>query len=431
MSKRLSRRTVLRGIGGGMMLPWLEVMAAGKPPHGGPPLRMGFFYLQNGIVPEFWFPRKTGADFELPPSLEPLAPVRDEVIVFSGLDRVFGGGTDVHAQCASCWMTSAPPTEKPDGMFPIDATVDQRIAAAQRKQSVLPSLELTCNTFKGNKESKYLRTISWFGPGSSAKAENDPRAVYRRLFGMDAGGPVERSILDIVRGEAKALRRQLSAPDRRKVDEYFESVRSIERRMTQLERRAREQKEVPLDEPSGMPAERSAYIRMMGDLIALAFQLDLTRVVSMMFGPERWNAPQFYDGVFDKPEVHHTLTHAMDIDDEARRKVALIDRFRVAQYAYLVQKLGEIPEGEGTLLDRCVLTLGAGLGNGNLHNYDHLATVTAGRGIGPHAPVPMRTGRHVRCPQGTPLANLWLSLLARNGLHRERFADSTAPLDLG
>ena len=123
----------------------------------------------------------------MPPSLEPLAPVRDEVIVFSGLDRVFGGGTDVHAQCASCWMTSAPPTEKPDGMFPIDATVDQRIAAAQRKQSVLPSLELTCNTFKGNKESKYLRTISWFGPGSSAKAENDPRAVYRRLFGMDAG----------------------------------------------------------------------------------------------------------------------------------------------------------------------------------------------------------------------------------------------------
>ena len=421
----VTRRTMLRGLGGTMLLPWLESTAFGRGA-ASPPMRTAFFYLQNGIVPDVWHPAVEGADYELTPTLEPLAPVRDEVTVISGLDRVFGGGTDVHAQCGSCWLTSAPPTEKPDGMIPIDTTIDQVIAKKHREETIFPSLELTCNSFQGDKEAKYFRTVSWYGPGSSATPENDPRTIYRRLFGIDRADPIERSILDVVSDDAKTLRRQLGALDRRKVDEYFDSVRSIERRMDQLEKRAREQKEIPMSEPAGMPAERSAYIQMMGDLIAIAFQLDLTRVVTMMFGPERWNAPQSYDGVFDKPEVHHTLTHAMDKDAEALVKVKAIDRFRVAQFAYIVDKLRSIPEGEGTLLDHSVLMLGAGLGNGNRHSYDHLPVVLAGRAHGAIAP-----GRHIRYPEGTPLANLWLAMLGMQGVARERFADSTGPLSLG
>jgi len=407
-----------------MLLPWLETSTFGKGP-AKPPLRTGFFYLQNGVVPDAWHPTAEGVDYELTPTLEPLAAVRGEVTVISGLDRVFGGGTDVHAQCGSCWLTSSPPEVKRDGMLPIDITLDQVIAQHYRDETIFPSLELTCNSFEGDKEAKYFRTVSWYGPGSSATPENNPRTVYRRLFGIDRADPIERSILDVVSDDAKTLRRQLGALDRRKVDEYFESVRSIERRMDQLENRAREQKDIPMSEPAGMPAERSAYVQMMGDLIAIAFQLDLTRVVTMMFGPERWNAPQLYDGVFDKPQVHHTLTHAMDKDAEALLKVKAIDRFRVAQFSYIVEKLRSIPEADGTLLDHSILVLGAGLGNGNRHNYDHLPIVLAGRGHGAISP-----GRFIRAPEGTPLANLWLSLSGMHGTAGLRFADSTAPLNL-
>ncbi len=420
----LSRRLVLRGLGGTMLLPWLELTAPGKG-SSKPPLRTGFFYLQNGVEPSAWHPRTEGASYELTPTLEPLEPVRDEVSVISGLDRVFGGGTDVHAQCGACWLTSSPPDVKVSGMLPIDITLDQVIAKQYREETIFPSLELTCNSFEGDKEAKYFRTVSWYGPGSSATPENNPRTVYRRLFGIDRADPIERSILDVVRDDAKSLRRRLGALDRVKIDEYFESVRSIERRMEQLEKRAREQKDIPLSEPAGMPSERSAYIRMMGDLVAVAFQLDLTRVVTMMFGPERWNAPQHYDGVFDKPVVHHTLTHAMDKNEEALRKVKAIDRFRVAQFSYIVDKLRSIREGEGSLLDHSVLVLGAGLGNGNRHNYDQLPIVLAGRGHGGVSP-----GRFVRAPEGTPLANLWLSLLDLHGAAGERFADSTGRLSL-
>ena len=407
-----------------MLLPWLELTGLAKG-SAKPPLRTGFFYLQNGVVPDAWHPETEGPNFELTPTLEPLSPVRSEVTVVSGLDRVFGGGTDVHAQCGSCWLTSSPADVKVAGMLPIDTTIDQVIAKQYREETIFPSLELTCNSFEGDKEAKYFRTVSWYGPGSSATPENNPRTVYRRLFGIDRADPIERSILDVVSDDAKSLRRRLGALDRLKVEEYFESVRSIERRMDQLEKRAREQKDIPMSAPAGMPNERSAYIRMMGDLVAIAFQLDLTRVVTMILGPERWNSPQHYDGVFEKPVVHHPLTHAMDRDEEALRKVKAIDRFRVAQFSYIVEKFRSMPEGEGTLLDHSALILGAGLGNGNRHNYDQLPVVMAGRGHGAIAP-----GRFIRAAEGTPLANLWLSLLDMHGAAGPRFADSTGKLSL-
>lgn len=441
MKRSITRRTILRGMGGAMMLPWLEEMSRSAATTSRPPIRSGFFYLPNGVVPEAWFPQQEQLDYTLSPSLAPLEPVRGDTIVFSGLDRVFGGGTDVHAQCGSCWLTSSPPDDKPDGMYPINRTLDQILAAKHGSTNLFPSLELTCNSFSDNKESRYFRTISWYAPGAAAAAENDPRVLYRKLFGRDVSDPMQRSILDLVREDAQDLRRTIGQLDRERIDEYFDSVRSIEQQLDRMDRRAREQHDIPLAEPADIPDERSQYIRMMGDLIALAFQQDLTRVVTMMFGPERWNTPQHYDGVFDKPQVHHSLTHKMGEptrspknisleslsgqEREARRKVALIDRFRVEQFAYLVAKLKGIPEADGTLLDHCMLTLGAGLGNGNRHNYDHLPTVVAGSAGGA-----FRMGRHIRCPDGTPLANLWLTQLRTVGSDLDQYADSTGALDL-
>ncbi|MFK7766806.1 MAG: DUF1552 domain-containing protein [Mariniblastus sp.] len=429
--KPLSRRTVLKGIGATVALPWLEAMSlaqhslsgmvsknktATAAAHLANKKRLAFMYIPNGVIGDRWFPKTEGSDFELPPSLEPLAAFKKDITVISGLNRTYLTG-EPHSQAGSCWLTSARPNERSDGVNAIDTTLDQIIAKHTGAETAFSSLELSCNSFADKVEPKIFDAISWYGPGNDAKSENDPRKVFKRLFGEAT--TIKKSVLDTVLGEADDLKRSLGVDDRRKIDEYLNSVRSIEKRLAKQDESKGRIGPVDMTLPDELPTNRGAYIRMMGDLMVLAFQTDQTRVTSMMVGPERWETPQFYEGVFDKPVGHHVMTHDTAYNDE----VAKIDRFHVQQYTYLVNRLSQIKEGDGTLLDNCSFVLGSGLGDGSRHSYRQLPVVIAGSAAGS-----FETGRHFTASKGTPIANLWLSLSDVMGLKLDSFADSSQRL---
>ena len=205
----------------------------------------------------------------------------------------------------------------------------------------------------------------------------------------------------------------------RKLDEYLASIRAVEKRVRKQAASKTRIGDVDMEAPEEIPSNRGEFIRLMGDLMILAFRTDQTRIATLMVGPERWQSPQMYDGVFDKPVSHHVLTHDTTMDD----KVAKIDRFHVQQYAYVIDQLKNHREGDGTMLDHCSIVLGSGIGNGARHSYEQLPLIIAGTGGGQFA-----SGRHLTCPEGTPLANLWLSLADLMGVQMERFADSTEKL---
>ncbi len=426
MPRNITRRTMLRAAGVSLALPWLEAMqprrARAADGAGVPPKRIAFVYTPNGVVGKAWTPDEVGTDYDLKTSLAPLENVKRHVSVVSGLDRTFAGGTGVHAQCGSCWLTSSAPTESLDGGFPTNVSVDQMIARTiPRGTTLLPSLELSCNDHRDNRETRYFESVSWYGPGYPANVEKNPRDVFRRLFGNPAGDPLAQSVLDVVGRDATLLRKRLGKADREKFDEYLESVRATESRIQNAERLSQRIGKPPIPEPKGIPEDRGQYLRLMGDLLVLAFQLDVTRVGSLVVDPERWDSPRMYHGVFDTPQNHHVLTHTRG--DEAVEKLVAIDTFHVAQFAYVVEKMAAIREGEGTLLDNSLLVLGSGLSDGRVHSYKDLPVLLAGGGGGTVKP-----GRHLRYNGDEPLANLWLTLLGVMGVDAPRFAESTGPL---
>lgn len=384
-----------------------------------PPQRFAFIYTPNGYNQQTFVPKTTGANWELTPALEPLAALREELTLCSGLDRKFVGGTGVHAQCGACWLTSSPPDETLDGGFPTNITLDQIIARQIGSETVLPSLELSCNDFADSKETRYYESISWMAPGYAAGVEKNPRAVFQRLFGT--GGRPTRSVLDVVMADAKAPQNRLGREDKDKLGEYLESVRATEHRIELAEKAAKRMAKPPIPEPEGIPEERGSYLRLMGDLVVLAFQNDLTRVASLVVDPERWDSPRMFHGVFDKPQNHHVLTHTKG--EEAKAAITKIDRFHVELYAYVVERLRNIREGDGTLLDSCCVVMGSGLSDGDSHKYSDLEVLVAGRAGGA-----LKPGGHHHFAGQVPLANLWLTLAQSAGVKRERFADSTAAI---
>lgn len=410
----MHRRNFLRGLGVCLPLPWLE--AAAPRAMARPPQRFAFIYTPNGYNQATFVPKVTGAEWELTPALEPLANLRQDISIVSGLDRTFVGGTGVHAQCGACWLTSSPPTETLDGGFPTNTTLDQVIARQIGGETALPSIELSCNDFTDSKETRYYECISWAGPGYAANVEKNPSAVFQRLFGT-AGRPT-RSVLDVVMADAKALQGKLGRDDREKLEEYLESVRATEKRIELAEKAAKRMAKPPIPEPEGIPESRGDYLRLMGELIVLAFQNDLTRVATLVVDPERWDSPRMFHGVFDKPQNHHVLTHTKG--DEAKAALTKIDRFHVELYAYVIERLRSIREGEGTLLDSCCVVMGSGLSDGDSHKYSDLEVLVAGRAGGLLQP-----GQHHHFAGQVPLANLWLTLAQSAGVNRERFADST------
>ncbi len=412
----LPRRHFLRSAAGGVLaLPWLESLAKGMESNETLPQRYAFIYTPNGYNQATFLPKNEGDAWELSPALTQLASVRDQVSLLSGLDREFVPGTGVHAQCGSCWLTSSAPQQTLDGGFPTNTTLDQLIARQLGGDTPLPSLELSCNDFTNRKETKYFECISWYGPGHAAQTEKNPRTAFGRLFGRTDGDVLNQSVLDHVQRSATRLSKRLSTADSMKLDEYLESVRQTERRIQAAERAAARIAEPPFKEPAGVPQRRDEYLRLMGDLIVHAFRLDLTRVATLLVDPERWDSPRMFDGVFDSPQNHHVLTHTKG--EEAQSKITEIDRFHVGLYAYVVQQLASIPEGNGTLLDRCCIAMGSGISDGDKHNYADLQVLLAG-GLVKHNGFKQYAGRR-------PLADLWLTLAQRANVSIERFADST------
>lgn len=422
---RITRRRFLRGASGAALaLPWLNLThtaRAATAAVAAAPTRMAFYYVPIGIVRRSFFPDPEQTDYTLTPTLEPLAAVKHKTNLITGLDRTVQTGTDVHAQCGSCFLSSAAPQEIKGSAYPLSRTLDHVIADHVGDATPFRTLELSCNSHTDNKESIYFDNISWYGTGHVAPSARDPRKLYRRLFRTE-GLKEMRDITDIVLDDARAFRGELGVEDRHKFEEYFDSVRSIEKQIDKIERKKDAIAKIEMIEPDAVVLPRREYIRLMGDLMIVALQNDLTRVATMMVGPERWDTPTIYEGVFDKPKNHHSLSHNQQ-KEPVRADLEKIDRFHVEQFAYLVAKMDAIREGERSLLDNTVFTMGSGLGDGGTHQYDKLPIVTAGSGGGR-----FDTGRLIKCPDGTPLANLWLSYAQMMGANGKRFADSTGPL---
>jgi hypothetical protein len=439
--KPISRRSFIRGAGGALLaLPWMESISLATS-RSVPPMRMAFFYVPIGVVRRGFFPGEAAAEIpkgNSPPSwlktqvglqpiqwtktLQPLEKVQDKVTLITGMDRTFQNGTDVHAQCASCFLSSAEPFSISESAWPLDRTLDQMVGDHVGETTPFRTLELSCNSHKDNLESIYFDNISWYGTGHVAPSIRDPRKVYRRLF---ATQEIQRfrNVTDLVLEDAHSLRLELGYNDRQKFGEYFESIRTIEKQMDRLEKMKAELAEVSMEEPTEAYLPRGEYIRLMGDLMIVALQTGLTNVATLMVGPERWNTPFMFEGLFDKPMSHHLMSHNQRVYVD---QLLQVDRFNMEQFAYLVEKMDSIQESNGTsLLDNTLFTYGSGLGDGSTHQYSDLPIVVAGKAQGK-----FRTGNHLHCPDGTPLANLWLTQAQTMGLNIDKFADSTGTLKL-
>lgn len=439
--KTTSRRTVLRGMGGAALsLPWLDSIAAAKADTGRP-LRMAHYYVPIGVVRRGFFPGeaesvipkgnlgnvmkslgKQDPNFfakpldQLTPTLRPLEAMKSKLNLITGMDRVFQQGTDVHAQCASCYLSSAVPYTIEGTAWPLDRTLDHLVADHVSGKTAFPTLEFSCNSHRDNKESIYFDNISWYGTGHVAPSIRDPRKMYRRLFSTKEINQY-RDITDLVLEDAKSLKKDLGYVDQQKFTEYFDSIRTIENQMDRLEAMKAELASVSFDEPSADYLPRGEYIRLMGDLMVVALQTGLTNVATFMIGPERWDTPYLFEGLFDKPRSHHQMSHNQTkmIDDLLK-----VDQFHMEQFAYLLKKMDSIQESSGTtLLDNTLFTYGSGLGDGSTHQYNDLPIIVAGGGQ--H----VQSGQHINMPEGTPLANLWLTQAKMMGVPLERFADST------
>ena len=444
---RSTRRDFLHGIGGAAMaLPWLESAVHARSLAPSPKsLRMVHFYVPIGVVRRGFFPGEANHVIpkgnlgnvmqslgkqnpnhsvkpleELTPTLQPLSDVKDELNLITGMDRTFQQGTDVHAQCASCYLSSAIPYTLEGSAWPLDRTLDHIVADHIGQATPFPTLEFSCNSHRDNKESIYFDNISWYGTGHLAPSIRDPRKMYRRLFSTQQ---LERNrdITSLVLEDAKSLQRSLNATDRVKFEEYFDSVRSIEKQMQRLEEMRAELTNVDFEEPPEAYLPRGDYIRLMCDLLVTAIQTGLTNVATLMVGPERWDTPYMFDGLFNKPRSHHQMSHNQTkmIDDLLK-----VDRFHMEQFAYLLRRLRASNDADGSsLLDNTLVTYGSGLGDGSTHQYNDLPIVMAGGGER------VKTGLHVNMPEGTPLSNLWLTQAKLLQVPMDSFADSTGIVD--
>ncbi|MCH1421806.1 MAG: DUF1552 domain-containing protein [Akkermansiaceae bacterium] len=440
-----TRRGFLRGLGGAALaLPWMESYGA-KTLTSGVAKRMAHFYVPIGVVRRGFFPGEADATIpkgnlgslrrsldkqdpnfnvksldQLTPTMTPLSGLKNKINLITGMDRTFQQGTDVHAQCASCYLSSAPPYTIKGTAWPLDRTLDHLVADVAGKETPFSTLEFSCNSHKDNKESIYFDNISWYGTGHLAPSVRDPRKMYRRLFSTKE---IERyrDVTDLVLEDARSMKKDLGYADGQKFAEYFDSIRSIETQMDRLESMKGELAKVAFDEPAEAYLPRGEYIRLMGDLMVVALQSGLTNVATFMVGPERWDTPYLFDGLFDKPMSHHGMSHNQT---KMIAQLLKVDRFHMEQYAYLLEKMEGVVEADGsTLLDNTLFTYGSGLGDGSTHQYNDLPIIMAGGGN------QVKTGQHINMPEGTPLANLWLTQARMMGVKTKRFADSSGEIE--
>jgi hypothetical protein len=437
--KAIPRRTVLRGIGATLSLPLLDGMVPALTALGQsaarPATRFGVMYVVNGMIMDKWTPISEGAAFELTPTLGSLASFRDQLLVLTGLACVPTPGRPggAHAKASTRFLTDvSPPTS--ETWLDAGISVDQILAQEMGQHTQLASLELaiesgeTAGACDVGFACPYTNTISWRSANTPLPTENNPRVVFERLFG-DSGSTdpkarlarirQDKSVLDSVIEEASRLQGALGRGDRSKLVEYLDAIRDVERRIQKAEEQGG--LELPrLDHPAGVPATFDEHAKLMCDLQVLAYQSDLTRVVTFMLGREFSGVTYPQIGV---PDAHHPITHHQQ-EPEKIAKVAKINAYHVTQFAYLLDKLRSTPDGDGSLLDHAVLIYGTGMGDCNAHDPKNIPLLLAGGGSGQ-----LKGGRHLRYPKETPLANLHLTLLDKLGVHMDRIGDSTGRLD--
>jgi hypothetical protein len=448
---RVSRRSLLRGAGTALALPFLDAMippfARAAEVKAATPARVAFLYVPNGIVMEEWTP-KTGegvGEWALPETLpritSAIAPYRSELMMLSGLDcnggRALGDGPGDHGRAGAAYLTATHPKKSAGKDLHAGVSVDQVAAKKMSGVTRFASLELGCEegVQGGNCDNgyscTYSNTLAWSTPTTPLPPEVRPRAVFERLFGsLELGAdPVrrrlqemyEKSILDGVLEDARRLQTSLGGADKVKMDEYLASVRDIETRIQSVERNA---KSLPINyaAPSAsVPADFGEHARLMTDLLVLAFQTDLTRISTVLLSIEQ--SPRAYGAEIGIPEGHHGLTHHSG-DKEKIEKVTQINCYHIKSLVYALDKMKAVKEGDGTLLDHSMIVYGSGISDGNRHDHGNLPVILAGRGNGTLTP-----GRHIRYSSDTPMANLFVSMLDRMGVEPEFFGDSKGKLD--
>jgi hypothetical protein len=445
--KALSRRTVLRGLGVTVALPLLDAMvpalSAVAKTAANPAQRYGFFYMPNGVAMNhtgvnYWKPTQAGSGFEFSPILKPLEPFRNQVTVVSGLHNrqaeSFGDGNGDHTRSTGSWLTGAhiKRTEGSDLRNGISA--DQIIASQYKKETPLPSLELAIlpNSVTGGCDTGYScaygTTLSWASPTTPLPTQSSPRLVFEQLFGD--GGPAsqqlaaartKRSILDSTIKEMAGLNARLGHADRGTVSDYLDVLREVERRIQQTEAKNAESPLPEYDRPGiGVPERFDDHAKLMFDLQHLAFQADITRVTTFMYGGEQ--RARMYPEI-GLNESHHGMSHHGD-NPENMQKYAKLCTWHVELFAYLVDKMRNTPDGDGTLLDHSMLMIGGGMSDGNIHSHMDVPIALVGGAGG------LKGDRHIATTMGTPLSNLLVDVIVRSGVPVDSFGDSTGELDL-
>jgi hypothetical protein len=421
------------------MTPSLKALAALDPlPGAAFPRRMAFLYIPNGANMADWTPEQPGTEFEWPSILQPLQPFKDELQILTGLAhdkaRAHGDGPGDHARASASFLTGCQARKTSGADIKVGVSVDQIAAEKLGRLTRLPSLEISGDKARSSGDCDsgyscaYQFNLSWKTEATPMPPEVNPRVVFERLFCSDVPGETEagrsarlqrrKSILDFVADDARRLQQQLGSTDRRKLEEYLTAVREVELRIEHAENFPPLSTDFP--RPEGIPKERDQHMRLMFDLLALAFQTDTTRIATYIIAHDGDNRPYPMVGV---AEGHHDLSHHGN-DETKKQKIARINRFHTTQFAYFLEKLKSVREGEGTLLDNCMIVYGGAIADGNAHNHDNLPVLLAGRGGGS-----LRGGRHVKLGRETPMTNLYLSLLDRMGVPADRVGDSTGKLD--
>ena len=437
----VSRRTVLRGLGATIGLPLLDAMVpaatALAQTAAAPIRRLGVFYVPNGMSMPYWWPKAEGPLTQMPPTLKSLAALKDRVLLCGGLadeaaNLVKGGGD--HARSAGTFLTCLPFKFTGGADVSSSVSMDQIAAKELSKQTQLASLELGIESnamlgaCDGGSSCAYTNTIAWRTPTTPLPIENDPRAVFERLFGTSGSTDKtarldrmrrDKSILDFVGSEVGGLTKIIGPQDRVKLTEYLDSVRDIERRIQLAE--TQNTRELPVvDQPVGIPTDYAQHATLMMDLLALAYQTDLTRISTFMLAREVSGRAYPEIGVSDS---HHPLSHHQDEAAKLER-LHKINEYQFRQFAYLVSKLSDMPEGDGSVLDHTLLLYGTGISDSNTHFHDDLPiALVGGKAAG------ITGGRYIRHAKGTPLANLHVTILEKLGIAVEQFGDSTGKID--
>jgi hypothetical protein len=437
--KHLSRRALLRGSGAVLALPFLDSMApalaATSKTAATPATRLGFVYVPNGIIESQWIP---SPNFELNSTMKPLDPFKDQIVVLSNLAQIqgrsFGDGGGDHARAGASWLTGVHPKKTEGADIRSGVSADQIAARAMGRKTQFASLEVGVEapSLAGGCDSgyscAYTNTVSWSSPTTPNPMEVNPRILFERLFGdgdsTDAASRLEAlrergSLLDFVKGSVDRLQTRLGNGDRRKLSEYLEAVRDVERRIQKAEEQNASMKLPVLERPASAPEEFVDHARLMMDLMVIAYQTDLTRVITFMLAREGSNRSYREIEVADG---HHNCTHHQNDPDKIAKTIK-INAHHMTQFAYFINRMKATPDGDGTLLDHALILYGSSLSDGNRHTHTNLPTMLIGGASGK-----VKGGRHIQCPDETPMNNLLLSMLDKVDVATDKLGDSTGKL---